>query len=92
MLIHNKDDIEFVNEFPCFLEHPDILYGLRIIYQQIGIPELIKKLIFCEKKLVKFENIKNVGSFFKTQNFAKKLTKLQFVLLYFQIINNQLNM
>ena len=22
MLIHNKDDIEFVTEFPCFLEHP----------------------------------------------------------------------
>ena len=22
MLIHNKDDIEFVIEFPCFLGHP----------------------------------------------------------------------
>ena len=22
MLIHNKDDIDFVTEFPCFLEHP----------------------------------------------------------------------
>ena len=22
MLFHNKDDIEFVNEFPCFLGHP----------------------------------------------------------------------
>ena len=22
MLIHNKDDIEFVTEFPCLLEHP----------------------------------------------------------------------
>ena len=22
MLIHNKDDIEFVTEFPCFLGHP----------------------------------------------------------------------
>ena len=22
MLIHNKDDIEFVAEFPCFLGHP----------------------------------------------------------------------
>ena len=21
MLIHNKDDIEFVTEFPCFLKH-----------------------------------------------------------------------
>ena len=23
--IHNKDDIEFVNEFPCFLGHPVLL-------------------------------------------------------------------
>ena len=22
MLIHNRDDIEFVTEFPCFLGHP----------------------------------------------------------------------
>ena len=22
MLIHDKDDIEFVTEFPCFLGHP----------------------------------------------------------------------
>ena len=22
MLTHNKDDIEFVTEFPCLLEHP----------------------------------------------------------------------
>ena len=22
MLIHNKDDIEFITEFPCFLGHP----------------------------------------------------------------------
>ena len=22
MLIHNKDDIEFVTEFPCLLGHP----------------------------------------------------------------------
>ena len=22
MLVHNKDDIEFVTEFPCFLGHP----------------------------------------------------------------------
>ena len=25
MLIHNKDDIEFVTEFPCFLGHPVVL-------------------------------------------------------------------
>ena len=22
MLVHNKDDIEFVTKFPCFLGHP----------------------------------------------------------------------
>ena len=27
MLIHNKDDIEFVTEFPCFLGHP--VYGIN---------------------------------------------------------------
>ena len=27
MLIHNKNDIEFVTEFPCFLGHPvDLKY------------------------------------------------------------------
>ena len=25
MLIHNKDDIEFVTEFPCFLGHPVVI-------------------------------------------------------------------
>ena len=31
MLIHNKDDIEFVTEFPCFLGHPVYLYLLLTI-------------------------------------------------------------
>ena len=33
MLIHNKDDIEFVTEFPCFLGHPvsNHRYHLEII-------------------------------------------------------------
>ena len=26
MLIHNKDDIQFVTEFPCFLGHPVCIY------------------------------------------------------------------
>ena len=26
MIIHNKDDIEFVTEFPCFLGHPVYIY------------------------------------------------------------------
>ena len=33
MLIYNKDDIEFVTEFPCFLGHPVVrsLYNVYII-------------------------------------------------------------
>jgi len=27
MLIHNKDDFEFVTEFPCFLGHPVYILG-----------------------------------------------------------------
>ena len=30
MLIHNKDDIEFVTEFPCFLGHPVVEIRGRI--------------------------------------------------------------
>ena len=29
MLIHNKDDIEFVTEFPCFLGHPVVKRIIR---------------------------------------------------------------
>ena len=29
MIIHNKDDIEFVTEFPCLLGHP--VYGRRAV-------------------------------------------------------------
>ena len=34
MLIHNKDDIEFVTEFPCFLGHPvaEFVIKLRISF------------------------------------------------------------
>ena len=31
MLIHNKDDIEFVTEFPCFLGHPVYYTILRFL-------------------------------------------------------------
>ena len=41
MLIHNKDDIEFVTEFPCFLGHPVVstLFHLKT-------PQNRKKTIF----------------------------------------------
>ena len=31
MLIHNKDDIPFVTEFPCFLGHP-VLYSVHTLF------------------------------------------------------------
>ena len=31
MLIHNKDDIEFVTEFPCLLGHPVYKQGSGLI-------------------------------------------------------------
>ena len=41
MLIHNKDDIEFVAEFPCLLGHPvvDCVGGTtacRLVYKDIN--------------------------------------------------------
>ena len=30
MLIHNKDDIQFVTEFPCFLGHPVLYLGKQL--------------------------------------------------------------
>jgi len=35
MLIHNKDDIEFVTEFPCFLGHPVSLMSKNTIIQTL---------------------------------------------------------
>ena len=32
MLIHNKDDIEFVTGFPCLLGHPVIYLDIICIY------------------------------------------------------------
>ena len=35
MLIHNKDDIEFVIEFPCFLGHPVVIFiNLKVFNDQ----------------------------------------------------------
>ena len=42
MLIHNKDDIEFVTEFPCLLEHP----VQENIYVRIIILNLDQKISF----------------------------------------------
>ena len=41
MLIHNKDDIQFVTEFPCFLGHPVGKIGWELEWiktkQKVGI-------------------------------------------------------
>ena len=47
MLIHNKDDIEFVTEFPCFLGHPvDYIKQIRSKSENNDIPEESEKLKF----------------------------------------------
>ena len=42
MLIHNKDDIEFVTEFPCLLGHPAVSWTFHYTY--IGINMNLKSL------------------------------------------------
>ena len=51
MLIHNKDDIQFVTEFPCFLGHPVYLKNIPQI--DTGLPtkdetlQTTKQNFFC---------------------------------------------
>ena len=35
MLIHNKDDIEFVTEFPCFLGHPVVGIHMFLLFDKL---------------------------------------------------------
>ena len=49
MLIHNKDDIQFVTEFPCFLVHPvvfisEIVNTLNIDHKTL---KKMRSLILC---------------------------------------------
>ena len=44
MLIHNKDDIEFVTEFPCFLGHPVLSIGT----QNVQKPEKLQTMRKCQ--------------------------------------------
>ena len=64
MLIHNKDDIEFVTEFPCFLGHPVLLLMCGIqeypIHESIvTIPIQIGSTIKCNKYPI-HESILNI--------------------------------
>ena len=50
MLIHNKDDIKFVTEFPCFLGHPvlkleKVLSGYIFMEKNLNIEPLQLKVI-----------------------------------------------
>ena len=63
MLIHNKDDIEFVTEFSCFLGHP--VWCVR----QNAKPNLNEKIKFFENCL---ENVNSIAF----QNFLKLHLKL----------------
>ena len=52
MLIHNKDDIEFVTEFPCFLGHPVSRYRntIRIDLTQQGGLTILKNINIFRRK------------------------------------------
>ena len=55
MLIHNKDDIEFVTEFPCFLGHPvSLIYldQLKYIVSVVNI-ECICRFVILYTNLLK---------------------------------------
>ena len=65
MLIHNKDDIEFVTEFPCLLGHPvyfEVLLDSRYgdSFKETSI-EILKKSYFssCLSTSVSADPIKN---------------------------------
>jgi len=53
MLIHNKDDIQFVTEFSCFLGHPvDISSFLNGYSEKFEIPLLGKYNKFIGNKIL----------------------------------------
>ena len=64
MLIHNKDDIEFVTEFPCFLGHP-VWYSLESNLREVsktlgnlaGGRELQSRVQNLEKKVSNLEDV-----------------------------------
>ena len=53
MLIHNKDDIEFVTEFPCFLGHPVYYRFTSIRHMTVKWEDDIYAIIFVYLMLFK---------------------------------------
>ena len=47
MLIHKKDDIEFVTEFPCLLAHPVLLQRTNKIYSRKEVMTFGKQTLLC---------------------------------------------
>jgi len=69
MLIHNKDDIEFVTEFPCFLVHPVAI-----------IEALIQKEYDIKSKLnVLFKDVSRIKSRREGQNLNCKFKTFGFL-------------
>ena len=72
MLIHNKDDIEFVAEFPCLLGHPiykglmdtviDVtLFKLRVAENYLTVPVIRNKNHnkYCLQFFFNYQKIQN---------------------------------
>ena len=57
MLIHNKDDIEFVTEFPCLFGTPCINFATSFFNYQ---PEKVK----CINRLILFVKKQKNGNYF----------------------------
>ena len=51
MLIHNKDDIEFVTEFPCFLGHP-VVSNLQSNDEEYFEGQLVCGVLYFSKSYV----------------------------------------
>ena len=80
MLIHNKDDIEFVTEFPCLLGHP--IQSLNIIC----IGDIYALCVFCYTHRFFFENVifnhllcNVIDQFFKKKKLVETATGVSFI-------------
>ena len=76
MLIHNKDDIEFVTEFPCFLGHPVHFWkgpwlSFKNLSKVLQISEILNincnfKLVSKNVRKIKTKSARNIGDYINT--------------------------
>ena len=52
MIIHNKDDIEFITEFPCFLGHP--VQNVQCQKEIIYFTPIIQYIVQCTYVYIRF--------------------------------------